>query len=248
MSLSPPEGESGSSAESFPATHWSVVLQAGQSTSPQAAEALETLCRTYWYPLFAYIRRKGHDPEEARDLTQEFFARLLKKNYVAHADAARGKFRSFLLTALNRFLANEWRRAQTGKRGGGRTPISLDDTTAERRYGLELVNDETPERIYERRWALTLLDQAFGRLRAEMAASGKSRHFDQLSGLLTSQATRKERAAAGAPLEMTAGAVAVAVHRLRQRYHDLVCEEIAHTVASPAEVDNEIRWLFAAVA
>ncbi len=249
MSLSEPERASAaSSAESFTTTHWSVVLLAGQHPAPQAAEALEKLCRTYWYPLYAYVRRKGYDAPDAQDLTQGFLMRLLEKNYLAHADPTKGKFRSFLVAGLNYFLTNEWRHRQAAKRGGGQVPISLDDDTAESRYARESVPDLTPEKLYERRWALTLLDQALVQLQAEMAAAGKARQFDQLRTFLTTEATRSDYAAVGAPLEMTAGTVAVAVHRLRQRYRELVREEIAHTVASPAEIEDEIRWLFAAVA
>jgi DNA-directed RNA polymerase specialized sigma24 family protein len=234
-------------AESFRTTHWSIVLLAGQSPSPRSAAALEKLCRAYWYPLYAYVRRKGHEREEAQDLTQGFLAHLLEKNYIAHADRNKGKFRSFLLVALNHFLANDWRRAQTTKRGGGQIPISLDDVTAEQRYSLEPVSDLTPEKIYERRWALTLLEQALARLQEEMALAGKTRQFDQLRGFLTSEPGENDYEVAAAHLEMTAGAAAVAVHRLRQRYREVVREEIAHTVGSPAEVEDEIRWLFGAV-
>jgi RNA polymerase sigma factor (sigma-70 family) len=248
MSLSAPEPESGSSsAESFQTTHWSVVILAGQQPSLESAEALENLCRTYWFPLYAYVRRRGHEIEEAKDLTQEFFIRLLKKDYLAHADPNKGKFRSFLLSALNHFLMNEWRRVQARKRGAGQPLISLDDT-AERRYAQEAVSDLTPERIYERHWALALLDRALGRLRAEFAAAGQARHFNVLRGFLTTEPGQSRYADAAAELGTTAGAVASAVHRLRHRYRELVREEIAHTVATPAEVEDEIRWLFAAVA
>jgi RNA polymerase sigma-70 factor (ECF subfamily) len=210
-------------------------------------EALETLCRAYWYPLYAYIRRKGHDAQEAQDLTQEFLIRLLEKDYLAHADRHKGKFRSFLLAALNHFLVNEWRDARAVKRGGSQPFISLDDNTAEGRYTLEPVSDLTPERIYERRWALTLLDQALTRLREESVAAGKARQFDQLRGFLTSEAREGDYDDAATQLTMKAGAVAVAVHRLRQRYGELVREEIAHSVGSRDEVEDEIRWLFGAV-
>jgi RNA polymerase sigma-70 factor (ECF subfamily) len=193
------------------------------------------------------IRRKGHDAPEAQDLTQEFLIRLLEKNYLAHLDRSKGRFRSFLLAALNNFLTNEWRDARAAKRGGGQSIISLDDKTPESRYCLEPASDLTPERIYERRWALTLLDQALARLQAEMTAAGKSRHFEQLTAFLTSEATQEDYAAAGTPLAMTPGAVAVAVHRLRQRYGELVREEIAHTIGSRDEVEDEVRWLFAVV-
>ena len=220
---------------------------AGQEASLQSAEALERLCRTYWFPLYAYVRRRGYDAEEAKDLTQEFFLRLLQKHYLAHADRSKGRFRSFLLTALNHFLANDWRRAQAAKRGGGQPLISLDDPAAETRYALEPLSDLTPEKIYERRWALTLLDRALGRLAAEYEAAGRSPQFERLRGFLATESGETRYAAVAAELGMTADAVGVAVHRLRYRYRELVREEIAHTVASPAEVEDEIRWLFTAV-
>ena len=248
MTFSSPDGMVGRcGADLFQTTHWSVVISAGQGTSLQSAEALERLCRTYWFPLYAYVRRRGYDAEEAKDLTQEFFLRLLQKQYLAHADHSKGHFRSFLLTALNHFLANDWRRAQAAKRGGGQPVISLDDPAAESRYALEPLSDLTPEKIYERRWALTLLDQALGRLGAEFAAAGRGPQFERLRGFLTTELGESRYAAVAAELGMTADAVGVAVHRLRHRYRELVREEIAHTVASPAEVEDEIRWLFAAL-
>ena len=248
MSLSASERELGrGGAELFQTTHWSVVVRAGQQASVQSAEALEKLCRTYWFPLYAYVRRRGYEPTEAQDLTQDFFIRFLEKGYLTHADRQKGKFRSFLLTALNHFLVNEWRRAQAIKRGGGGPLISLDDETAESRYAREAATHLTPEKVYERRWALTLLDQALGRLGEEFAAAGQGREFDRLRGFLTTEAGESRYAEVAEELGMTSGAVGAAVHRLRRRYRDLVREEIAHTVASPAEVDEEIRWLFTAV-
>jgi RNA polymerase sigma-70 factor (ECF subfamily) len=248
MSSSSSERESGNcGAELFKTTHWSVVVLAGQQASPQAAESLEKLCRAYWFPLYAYVRRRGHAPEDAQDLTQEFFLRLLQKQYLAHADRNKGRFRSFLLSALNHFLANDWRRAQAVKRGGGQPPISLDDPTAESRYAQALLSDLTPEKLYERHWALTLLDHALGMLREEFAAAGQARQFNQLRGFLTTEAAESSYAAAAAELGITVGAVGGAVHRLRHRYRELVREEIAHTVASPGEVEDELRWLFRAV-
>jgi RNA polymerase sigma-70 factor (ECF subfamily) len=223
------------------------VLLAGQHGSPRASESLEKLCRTYWFPLYAYVRRRGHTAEEAKDLTQEFFVRLLDRDYLAHANRHKGKFRSFLLSGLNHFLANEWRRAQAAKRGCGRPQISLDDTTAESRYSLEPVSDLTPEKLYERRWALTLLEQALCRLRDEFVANGHGRQFDLLRGFLTTGVAETRYAKVAAKLGMTSGAVAAAVYRLRHRYSEIVREEIAQTVAGPAEVEDEIRWLFAAV-
>ena len=231
--------------EWFRTTHWSVVCLAGQSDAPGAREALETLCRNYWYPLYAYTRRRGHGPEEAQDLTQEFFARLLERNDLARADPDKGRFRSFLLGALNHFLAYEWRKNQAAKRGGGQALISLDEEAAEARYRQEAISDLTPETIYERRWALTLFDRALSRLQTEFRAADKSGVFEQLTPFLSDQAGEGEYAAVGRQLGMTAGAVAVAVNRFRQRYGELVREEIAHTVARPEELDEELRHLFA---
>jgi DNA-directed RNA polymerase specialized sigma24 family protein len=239
---------SGDKAAAFATTHWSVVLCAAQTTSPVAKEAMEVLCRTYWYPLYAHVRRRGYDAQEAQDLTQEFFVRILTSPYLAHADRARGRFRSYLLVALNHFLTDEWRRGQATKRGGGQRLISLDAGTAETRYALEPASDLTPERIYERAWALTLLDQAMAGLKEECLANGKGLQFEQLESFLTNEATQNDCAAVATQLGMTAGAVAVAIHRLRQRYRELVREAVTHVVASPAEVEDEIRWLFAAAA
>ena len=248
MAASSSERESGNcGAELFKTTHWSVVILAGQPASHQAAESLEKLCRAYWFPLYAYVRRRGHTPEDAQDLTQEFFLRLLQKHYLTHADRNKGRFRSFLLSSLDHFLANDWRRAQAEKRGGGHPPISLDDASAEGRYTLEPLSDLTPERLYERQWALTLLDHALAMLREEFTAAGQARQFNHLRGFLTTEAAQGSYAATAAELGMTTGAMASAVHRLRHRYRELVREEIAHTVASPAEVEDELRWLFAAV-
>jgi RNA polymerase sigma-70 factor (ECF subfamily) len=242
----PPGEDSDLRSELFKPTDWQVVELAGQANSTEAAGALEQLCRTYWYPLYAYVRRRGYNAQEAQDLTQEFLLHLLEKNYLAHADRQKGRFRSFLLAALNHFLTSEWRRGQTAKRGGKGCLLSLDDDTAEIRYALEPVSDLTPERIYERRWALTLLDQALGRLRDELAADGKARQFDLLQGFLTDETETNDYERVAAQLEMKPGAVAVAVHRLRQRYHEMVRQEVSRTVGNPAEVEEEIRWLLAA--
>jgi len=229
----------------FTATHWSVVLAAGQGDSPQAAAALEQLCRSYWYPLYAYVRRRGHGPEEAQDLTQEFFARLLERKDLAKADPARGRFRSFLLGTLNHFLHDEWRKAQAAKRGGGHPLLSLDDTEGEERYGREPASEVTPESLYERRWALTLFDRALARLREEWSAAGKGKQFEAFRQFLANEAGEGEYGATAVELEMTPQAVAVAVHRLRQRYGDLVREEIAHTVSNADELEAELRHLLA---
>jgi RNA polymerase sigma factor (sigma-70 family) len=230
----------------FSTTHWSVVLAGGDGESPHAAAAMEELCRAYWYPLYAYVRRREHSVEEAQDLTQEFFARLIEKHWLAEADSSKGRFRTFLLTALNHFLAKEWRRSHAAKRGGGQVLISLDDT-AEARYAQEPASNVTPEKLYERRWALSLFDRALGRLREQYVAAGKTSLYDHLKGFLSGEPGDGEYARLGLELDMSTGAVAAAVHRLRQHYRQLVREEVAHTVESPADVDDEVRWLLAAL-
>lgn len=213
----------------------------------RAMEALEILCRTYWYPLYAYVRRRGFSPHDAQDLTQAFFAHLLGIDFLKSIAREKGKFRSFLLAALNHFLANEWDKAQTAKRGGGARFISLDDEAAESRYRLEPVDEASPEKIFARRWALTLLEQVMTRLRAEFAANGKAELFDELKAFLSGGHGKSTYADVAARLRLTEGAVKVAVHRLRQRNRQLLRAEIAHTVSSPAEIDDEIKHLFAAL-
>jgi len=226
------------------ATHWSVVVAAGKTESPRAAAAMEELCHTYWYPLYAYVRRRGHAVEEAKDLTQEFFSRLIEKKWLSEADRSKGRFRTFLLTALNHFLANEWRRSHAAKRGGGKKIISLDDS-AEVRYAQEPACHTTPEKIYDRRWAMSLFDRALGRLRQEYVAADKTCLYHHLKEFLSTEARDGEYERLGSELEMTPGAVAAAVHRLRQHYRQLVREEVAQTVETPADVGDEVRALLA---
>jgi DNA-directed RNA polymerase specialized sigma24 family protein len=228
------------SAGEFTATHWSVVLLAGQGSAP----ALEKLCQKYWYPLYAYVRRRGYEVEDAQDLTQAFFAHLLEKNSLVHADRNKGPFRGFLLMALNRFLANQWHRSQAAKRGGGLCPVPLETGTAEHLYRLEPASDETPEKIYERRWVLAVLDQALARLTQECAAEGKAGLFEQLKQFMSADTGKGEYAAVAARLGMNPETVAVATHRLRHRYGELVRQEIAHTVSGPVELEEELRWMF----
>jgi len=235
-------------SEWFTATHWSVVLTAGQTSAPGAAEALEKLCRTYWYPLYAYVRRKGHSPHDAQDLTQEFFARLLARNYLETVGREKGKFRSFLLAALNHFLADERDRALAAKRGGGKVFLSLDEQDAETRYQADVASPLSPDQIYDKRWATTLLEQAFAKLRQESVAAEKGERFDRLKIFLEDGTEPGDYAALGVELGMAANTVAAAVHRLRQRYRELVRAEIANTVASPDEINEEMRHLFAALA
>jgi RNA polymerase sigma factor (sigma-70 family) len=232
----------------FATTHWSVVRAAGERGSPAASAALEYLCRTYWYPLYAYVRRQGHSPPDAQDLTQEFFARLLQKDYLKAAAREKGRFRTFLIVALKRFLANEWDRLRAQKRGGGQPPLSLDTDLAEERYRIEPAADATADRIFERRWALTLLDRTMTRLRQEFAGSGRAQEFERLKGCLTAERGEISYAEIAAALGMSESTARVAVHRLRKRFRELFREEIAHTVSSPEEIEEEVRYLMSVLA
>lgn len=229
----------------FGTTHWSVVLAAGQREAPQASAALEQLCLTYWYPLYAYVRRRGYSPEDAQDLTQQFFALFLEKDYFSRASPARGKFRTFLLHSLQNFLANEWKRAQCLKRGGGTPLLSLDVTHAENRYAAEPATTATPERAYEKRWAMTLLEQVLAGLQQEYAQAGTARLFEELSGLLWGKDASVSYAQIGQRLGMTEGAVRGAMHRLRESYREKLRMTVAHTMADFGEVDEELRYLIA---
>ncbi len=228
----------------FVTTRWSVVLSARGDTTG-APLALARLCTTYWYPLYAFVRRQGHGPHDAQDLTQEFFARLLEKGWLDGVDRERGRFRSFLLASMKHFLANEWDRAHALKRGGGTTLLRLDDETAEARYRKEPADHTTAEQLFDRRWALTILEQVLARLRSEMEASGKLPQFEALKFSLMGEKTAYAEVAR--QLRMREGAVKVAVHRLRERYRALIRAEIAETVASTTEVEDELRHLFAAL-
>jgi RNA polymerase sigma-70 factor (ECF subfamily) len=224
------------------------VLTAGRSDTTRAHAALANLCQTYWYPLYAYVRRRGHSPEDAQDLTQAFFARLLERNWVGQADQQKGRFRSFLLSAMNHFLADEWDKARAQKRGGGILPVPLQFDTAETRYGHEPADNVTPEQNYERRWALTLLDKVLQRLRSEYEQEGKAELFAALHPCLVGDRTAQPYAELAVTLGVSEGAVKSAVHRLRQRYRQLLHDEIAQTVASPGEVNAELHHLFAVLA
>jgi RNA polymerase sigma-70 factor (ECF subfamily) len=229
----------------FASTHWSVVVEAGDRDSPKASEAMAQLCHTYWYPLYAYVRRKGYPAPDAQDLTQEFFARLLAKNFVAGADRRKGRFRSYLLGAFEHFLAKEWRRAHTEKRGGGQAAFSLDEMGAESRYLLEPRHDLTPARIFDRRWATTLLEQAMNRLGEECRADQKGELFDKVKELLAGNSAGAAYADLARSLNMSEGAFKVVVHRLRNRFGELARAEIAQTVASREDVDQELQYLLA---
>lgn len=222
-----------------------MVANAGHQSSPDSSEALESLCQTYWYPLYAYIRRRVADGHEAQDLTQAFFVQLLEKNYVAEATPERGRFRSFLLTAFKHFLSKHWEKQKAQKRGGGRVSISLDFESGDSRYRIEPSTDMTAEQLYEKQWALTLLDHVMQRLEQELADNGNADHFNLLKGHLIGDHSAGTYADAAAKLNMTEAAAKMAAHRMRRRYRRLLREEIAQTVSNPKEVDQEIRELFA---
>lgn len=232
-------------AGEFATTHWSVVIAAG-GDSTLADAAREKLCRAYWYPLYAYVRRKGYSTHDAQDLTQSFFARFIEKSGVKCADQTRGRFRSFLLSSLKNFLMDEWDKARARKRGGGLTFLSLEEfAEAEPRYGREPRDNSSAERIFERRWAMTVLDQALARLEAEYKSLGKQKLFESLCPILLGEKSSLTCASLGAQMGMTEGAVKVAAHRLRRRHRESVRAVIADTVSSAGELDDEIRSLFA---
>jgi RNA polymerase sigma factor (sigma-70 family) len=224
-----------------------VIAAAADTSCSGAHEALATLCETYWFPLYGYLRSRGHDAEDAQDLTQAFFTRLLEKHAISQADPARGRFRSFLLASLKHFAANERERNSAGKRGGGIPAVSLGVVDAEGRYQLEASSDETPDRIFDRRWASTLLARALSRLDAETSESGRRPLFEGLRIYLTGDQPELSYAETATRLGMSEGAVKVAVHRLRRKFRDLVRDEIAQTVAAPEDVDDELRHLWSAV-
>ncbi|MEW4527398.1 sigma-70 family RNA polymerase sigma factor [Maioricimonas sp. JC845] len=228
----------------FATTRWSLVV-AARGTGDASAAALEDLCRAYWYPIYAYIRRRTRDVHEARDLTQAFFGQILEKGTIAAADRQRGRFRAFLLTACRRFLINESERDRAAKRGGNVRILSLEYETGESRYGTQAVDTDTPERIFEQQWALTLLGRVLERLQSEMTAKGKADQFDVLKAFLSGTPRDGSLTAAANELGMSEGAVKVAAHRMRQRYRELLRSEIAGTLADPSETEDEIRSLFA---
>lgn len=234
-------------ARDFQTTHWSLVLKAGQGDDAEAAAALETLCRAYWYPLYAFIRRRGYDPHSASDLTQSFFAALLARKQFAVADPARGRFRSFLVHSLTHFLANERRDAQRLKRGGGAIVFSLDGVDPEERYRLEPAVEGDAQKSFDRRWAYTLVERALDRLRAEHERAGKGRVFAELAAFLPGGAARGTLTEAGQRLGLTDSAAKVAVHRLRQRFRRVFRDEVAQTVERPENVDEELRHVVEAL-
>jgi len=227
----------------FATTHWSVVLDAGGDSSSKRSDALEKLCRTYWYPIYVYVRRDGHSPHDAQDLTQEFFGRMLRLNSFNGVSPSKGKFRTFLLVSLKHFLSDMRDAAGALKRGGGQLLLSLDEEGAELRYQMEPSSDFAPDEAFDRRWLRVIMEQALARLQDEHSANGKARSFAELKTFLENPADDGEYDRAAAALGINAGAVAVAVHRLRQRYRDLVRASIANTVSSPAEFAEELRHL-----
>jgi RNA polymerase sigma-70 factor (ECF subfamily) len=233
--------------KTFVTTRWSVVLAAGRKSSPHSDRAMGELCQTYWYPLYAYVRRRGYSKEDAEDLTQAFFARFLEKNCLEGLKAERGKFRAFLLASLKHFLANEWDKSQRQKRGGGVQHLSLDWQSADERYHLDPPDPASPDRAFDREWALALLECVITRLRDECAADGKARLFEQAKGYLMVGEKTIPCADAAQVLGMDEGAVRVAVHRLRKRYRQLLRNEIAQTLADSSQVDEELRSLQAAL-
>jgi RNA polymerase sigma factor (sigma-70 family) len=230
----------------FTTTHWSVVLEA-QTESPAAQEALEKLCRTYWRPIYGFVQRQGIGPEEAKDITQGFFADLLERRSLSAVRREKGRFRSYLLGALKHFLADERRRAVAIKRGKGQRLIPLEELTADERIEMEPADPVTPEQIYERRWASTLLERVLSRSKDEYRAAGNATLFDSLKQLLPDEPGAPSQADIAAQLGMTENAVRQAFHRFRQRYQLLLREEIAHTVATPGDIEDELRHLIAVV-
>jgi DNA-directed RNA polymerase specialized sigma24 family protein len=227
----------------FATTHWSVVLQAGDERSPRAAVALERLCRTYWYPLYAYVRRRGYAPEDAQDLTQGFFARLLARHSLAGVQPEHGRFRWFLLCAVKRFLINDQERAGAAKRGGSRVHVPFDGREAEERYGLDAGDQNAPDKLFDRAWALSVMEAASQRLQEEYRLEGKDKLFQRFKLFLAGDESEMTYAAAGVELGLSEGAVKVAVHRMRRRYRDLLREQVAQTVSTTASLEDELQSL-----
>jgi DNA-directed RNA polymerase specialized sigma24 family protein len=244
MTSNPTENQG---ADRSTATHWSVVLRAGSEQTPVRLEALETLCRTYWYPLYCFARRLGSLPEDAKDLTQGFFAVFLQRHYVNRADPGRGRFRTFLLTSFRNFLTNEWKRARTLRRGGGWKAIPLDAQSAEERYRWDRVEPDPPDKAYDKTWAISTLQQAMKRVRNEYVNAGKADLFDQLKLRLWGDPAAESCADMAERLHLSEAALKMATTRLRQRFRDAIRREVEETVADPAELDGEIRYLISAL-
>ena len=247
--MTTPEQETSSRpehGEQFTTTHWTVVMAAADPDSPHARAALEKLCRAYWYPLYAYVRRDGHNPHKAEDLTQAFWERLLDKNFLAGVCREQGRFRSFLLTALKHFIVNDWRASQAQKRGGGCKIVSFDEPKSELRYQVESADHLTPELLYHKRWALTVIERVMARLEAEFREAEKSDLFEEIKGFLAEKKATPHAAIAKRH-GISVSAVGVAIFRLRKRYKELLRDEIAQTVKNPSEIEDEIRFLITAL-
>src|SRR5947209_1766481 len=227
----------------FQTTQWGLVMPTADQRSKTAQAALEQLCRIYWYPIYAFVRRQGQTVENAQDLTQEFFLRVLQDNYFQVADPQRGRLRSFLLTSLKHFLINEWEKARTAKRGGAQSIFSLDEQDAEGRYLTEPIDGMSPEKVYEKRWAVTLLEQALARLRAEYAKQNNGAMFDALKPFISGETAEGGYGALAQRFEMSEGSLRVAAHRLRERYREALRTEVASTLATPTDIDDELRHL-----
>ena len=241
----PEESEAGlARREAFVTTHWSAVLRAGQSNTPDADGALEELCRAYWLPLYAFVRRKGHSPEAAQDLTQGFFAKLLQKNYLRTVDPSKGKFRTFLLTALKGYVANDWDRSHAAKRGGFQSIVELDQATAESIIAPQLADAASPDILFERQWAVALLEFVMKRLEQEYVETGRTKLFQHLARTLTREEDAQSYAVIATELQLTEAAVKTAARRLRLRYQEVLREEIGRTVATRAEIEEELHYLF----
>lgn len=242
----PPSSERGVQRASFATTHWSEVLSAQDQDSPRSAEARETLCRAYWYPLYAYARRAGHSAADAEDLTQGFFARLLAKDYLKSAAREKGRFRTFLLMAFKRFMANEWDLQHARKRGGFVPMVAIDQALAESRFAAEPSHHVQPDVLFDRQWAMTLLERTLAQLRDEYVATGRAALFEYLQSCLAKEESGLPYAEIAERLNLTVAAVKMAVHRMRARYREILQAGIAETVSSPEEVEEEIRQLFSA--
>jgi len=240
-----PKNMAGAPTSGFHTTSWTLVQAAAVNPTADSRQALATLCQVYWHPVYAFIRRNGYDRDQSQDLSQQFFAVLLEKNFLLDADQERGRFRSFLLTAVKHFLANEWDREHALKRGGGRIPVSIDLVVAEEWYEPAAIEEATPESLFERRWALSLLEQVLVKLRAEFSVAGKSDHFDNLLVFLNRESDSARYDEVAGQMGLSAGALRMAVHRMRRKYGELLRAEIAETVATPEEVEEEIRFLLA---
>jgi DNA-directed RNA polymerase specialized sigma24 family protein len=237
----------GSGASNFPSTSWSLVVAAAANPTPDSRASLARICEAYWPPVYAFVRRTGYDKDQAQDLTQAFFATMLEKNYLGHADRERGRFRTFLLASVKHFLANELDKRHAWKRGGGLTAVPIDPIEAEEMYAPEAVEERTPETLFVHDWALTLLVQVMARLREEYAAMAKADSFAKLSPLLDGDSPAKRYGGMASELGVSPGALRVAVHRMRRRYRELLRAELALLVATPEEIDEEIAFLLAAL-